>query len=500
MALETYLREFLEKEKSVSGKARQHYVVALSGGKDSVALLASMKAMRNTSLNAVQNTLQEEYSFTLSAVHVEHGIREEAMDDAAFCQALCDAWEIPLTIIHVKAKELAEKEHLSLEDAARRLRYGAFEQVVRSIESKAREKGEDVKVRVLLAHHAKDQAETVLLHLLRGTGLRGLAGMKEERDYFVRPLLRAGEQEILDYLEEHDLSFVQDQTNFDSSYTRNRIRNQLIPLLENEYNPEIVSGLSRMASRLREEEELLDAMTRESFPNFWDAEGRVLSHFDLREFDTVPPAIGRRGLRLWLEGNGLLKDIEEEHIEALMDLCKGRTGRSVSLPRGLTVRKSYDILYFTCFSAEVQKERGFGEGQPMMMEVLSREEFDREMERRGLKSNENGTGIPDLPDEKWMDADKTGDNLTVRCRKEGDYILIRRKTPEGIRLGKQKLQDLFINEKVPRERRKEIRLLANESHILWAIGVRMSDAVKISEETKRVLHVVLRSEASEETK
>ncbi len=465
MLLTEHVRRYLDKQDPDS-LLSMHYIVALSGGKDSVSLLSVMKE------------LQSSYGYGLLAVHIEHGIRKEAMEDAAFCEELCATLGIPLRVFHVKAKDLAEAEGLSIEDAARRERYACFEKAVASVKDGIETK----EVRVLLAHHAKDQAETVLLHLLRGTGLKGLGGMKEERDVYVRPILDASEEEILSYIEENGLSYVQDQTNFDHSYTRNRIRGELIPHLEKEYNPEIVSGLVRMAKRLQEEDDLLEKITEEYFPNLRDDQGRVKANLDLRGFEMIPKALQRRGLRLWLDGNGLLKDVEEEHIEALIDLAKGRTGRSVSLPRDLTVSKSYDILYFTCFSAKVQKECGFEGDLPIKFEVLSREEFDQSI-----------TKIPDLPFEKWMDADKAGEDLSLRTRKEGDYLLIRRKTENGFTLGKQKLQDLFINEKVPREQRKTAKLLANGSHILWVVGVRMSDGVRITPETKRVLHVTLES-------
>ena len=455
--LEQKVRAFMETHMT---DAFQPVIVAYSGGKDSACLLSCLSGMPDLVRN-------------LSAVHVNHGIREASSAEEAFCADFCRERGIPLKIYHVQAKKKAEEEHCSLEDAARKLRYACFYDAAGKSADRGASEEETVDGGgfgsiVVTAHHALDQAETVLLHLLRGSGLKGLGGMQEVRDIFWRPMLSVTPEEIEKYLTDHEVPHVEDESNAELCYARNRIRHQLIPLLKSEYNEEIVDVLCRMSGLLREDEELLrDLVPEERSP--------VL---DIRHWEEQKWAFRARRLRSWIEHQMGLVNVEQKHIDALDDLALGLTGRCVDLPGGLTVQKSYDILFFQGLGADEAHLSGQDTKSRLFTEVIEAADFWKD----------HPEGVPDLVMEKWIGLNGSED-LRWRTRKEGDFILIRKKDENGQTcLGRQKLQDLFINQKVPREIRKNILMLTDGSHVLWVPGFRMSEGAYITADTQKILH------------
>ncbi len=416
----------------------QTVAAALSGGRDSVCLLH------------VLQQLSVKLSFKLMAVHVHHGLREEADEDEAFCRQLCERLGVDFRTKRVDTPARVKATGESVEEAARNLRYEAFEQLVTG----------GTAQRIALAHHQQDQAETVLLHLLRGSGLTGLGGMKAKRLPYIRPLLETAAAEIDNYIKENDLSYVEDASNQDTAYRRNRIRHQLLPLLQQEYNPEIVKTLAHMAGRLQEEEDYLDRQTPE-------VSEEDLSISWLLQY---PVNLQKRILRKWLRKHGLVQDLQQVHMEQLLELANGQTGRRISLPRGLTAQKSYDILVIHRSMPCPALQQGFPSFQMEFMTLA-----------QAVKQWERPQQVPALPEEKWLSADALEASPVWRTRKAGDYIVA-----AG---GRKKLKDFLIDEKVPREERDRLPLLADGSHVLWVFGYRISDAVKITENTQQVLHV-----------
>ena len=216
-------------------------VVGLSGGPDSVFLLYALY------------TLQGRMGFTLRAVHVHHGIRgAEADRDEAFSEKLCAKLDIPFQAVHVAAPAYAAQHGLSLEEAARILRYEALEAARQQL-------GQTRAAWIAVAHHLDDQAETVLHNLVRGAGLRGLAGMENRRNHVIRPLLSIKREDILKWLKQNDIPYVTDSTNADPHYTRNRIRSTVLPELR-EINPEASAHIAHSAALLREADAYFHAL------------------------------------------------------------------------------------------------------------------------------------------------------------------------------------------------------------------------------------------------
>jgi len=434
-------------------------LAALSGGRDSVCLLAVLK------------DLSGPMGFGLEAVHVNHQLRQTADRDQAFCEDLCRKWQIPLWACRVDVAGLVRKEGLSVEEAARSLRY----QAINKVQSDRLAEDPDRPVYIALGHHQKDQAETVLLHLLRGSGLTGLTGMKEVSDIYLRPMLKAPSEELDAFAAEKGLTYVTDETNFDTAMTRNRVRLDLIPYLEKEFNPSIVQTLSDTAFRLKEDEEALDKMTEEAYQVCKAGDGLRVSRLNEQ-----PEAIRRRVVRLWLSRAGYLKDLTSAHVKMVLDLCESQSGRKVCLKGFLTVERAYDILSFTFDNgSKCSETKG-----PVPYQI---EEIDMNAFRR---QNIDPASVPAFSSEQWMDAGKIKDPL-FRHRRPSDYMVVALgKDPSGKALyGRKKLKEILIEKKIPQSQRDRLWVLAGGSYIAWVEKVRMSDDAKIGPHTERVLHV-----------
>ena len=431
------------------------FTVALSGGRDSVCLLSAMRSILS----------KEEVS--LSAIHVHHGMRETASRDEAFCRDLCEKWDIPYQAVFVDVPALIEEEGLSPEDAARRLRYRALSE-------------NDQGSVVLLAHHRQDQAETVMLHLLRGTSLRGLAGMKEitENEFgggtICRPMLDVSEEELEAYVREHQITCQLDETNFDLHLTRNRVRRELWPVLQ-EYNPKITDSLAGMAASLGEDLDYLEKEAERAYLLCLADTG-----LKIPVLQSFHKALQSRILLRFLEDNGLSKDISRVHLNHLYSLLGGPSGRQIVLPKGLTLEKSYDILciYSSVYPAPIDLSKA-------SVKRLSREESDRV--------------LSDLPSAIFPEDSRRkilvfpeGKPLPVwRRRQSGDYMMIR--CPDGS-WGKKKLQDILQDEKVPRDRRDHLVLLCDGQRVLWIVGGRISEDAKIGPENHAMIDVYYEGE------
>lgn len=417
----------------------QMVAAALSGGRDSVCLLSALKE------------LQPKFGYRLSAVHINHGLRPEAGEEESLCRSLCRRWQIPLTVYRVDVKERMQSSGEGVEEAARSLRYQAFERLRAD--------------RIALAHHQQDQAETLLLHLLRGSGLTGLCGMQKKRLPYIRPMLDVSRAEIDAYIAARGLPYAEDASNQDTAFRRNRIRHELLPLLQQAYNPEIVRALAQTATLLQKEEAYLESQTPPA------PEGGLSITWVL----SYPENIQRRILRKWLQQAGLRQDISQVHVQQLMDLMHGQTGKQVTLPKDLTVDKTYDILHICTRIpyAKTEPELPRFESELLTLSQASEQ----------WKSHEpfSAARIPALEDEKWLSADGLREMPVWRFRRPGDYLMA-----AG---GRKKLKDFWIDEKIPRRERERVPLLADGAHVLWVFGYRLSDGVKITENTQRVLHV-----------
>lgn len=441
---------------------RDRVLVAVSGGPDSVALLH------------VLCDLSAELRLRLEVAHVQHGIRgEEAEEDARFVAQLVESLNFPLHLTWINLRERrAVAAKGNLEAMAREERHAFFAMV-------ARERGLD---KVAMAHTRDDQAETVLMWLLRGSGRRGLGGMAPVHPLpgypaltIIRPLLETTKSAILEFLREKDFSYRLDRTNQDPALLRNWIRLELIPRLKQRIDPNLPSRLSQQAEIIRDEDAFLDELAHVELAKV--RQGEALGR-DL--FLKQPGAMQRRLLRLWLgEVRGHLRGLDFGHLAAILRLISdGPPQGRVALPGGWEFMKEYGTL--------VLQKRSYRRN-PVCYTYEYRLGSDLRIPEAGVTIHSKQMSSSDV---EWPKTDMDAvfdlaslpDKLTVRNFRRGDRF-----RPLGMG-GHQKVKDLFINKKVPRSVRSTWPLLSMGGEILWIPGFGRSEFGKIGLDTGQVWH------------
>lgn len=429
-------------------------IAGVSGGADSMCLLEVLRAC------------QADMGYDLRVIHVEHGIRgAESLDDAAYVDCYCRSRQIPCEIVHVDACVYAAQHGYSVEEAARILRYDAFETAAQELEQTDASVVGTVKIAI--AHHREDQAETVLWQLIRGSDLRGIGGIRPRRGRVIRPLLEVERGQIEAFLREQGIPWCEDATNADTAYTRNRLRREVFPVLQ-QLNAQAVRHLCESAARAQEAEDYLQQQTQAVYEQVVEEteNGGLLIR---EQLENEPAIIQRRVLYHGLERcAGKVRDLQAKHIMALQELFAHQTGHRVMLPYGIEARRSYEGIVL----ARRQREKTDA-GSAHADERIRMEIFD----------DISGIEISKKKYTKCFDYDKIEHHVQIRRRQSGDYLTI---DEQGHR---QKLKSYLINEKIPAQEREALWLLADGSHIMWVIGHRISDYYKVDEHTRRILKV-----------
>lgn len=458
-----------------------HLLIGLSGGADSVCLALVLKVF------------QPLYDLTLTAVHVHHGIRgESANRDLDFSKNLCELLGIEFVSAYRDVPAIAKKRHLTEEEAGRIVRYEIFEEEAKKCGASA----------IAIAHHMDDQAETVLMNLFRGSGIRGLSGISPKRklsntsDIFViRPLLGVRRSEIEEWLIQNGQDWCTDETNLTDDYERCRIRNRLLPLLESEYNAQATEHIASAAGDFSEAEEYLSGQAAE-FLGKWDQntkKNHLKENFNLEKTDNkvehesilanevicLPieklsaekPLLQRYIVKEAISRLGDSKDITRAHIESVLGLLSKQTGSQIHLPKNRVARLSYGELVIE----QIEKEKKKTKKQPDQNSKIGRSVYSI------FPVSEKK--IPQNCCVNWFDYDTIKEGLLMRRRRPKDRICI---DANG---NTQKLSDCMINAKIPAAKRDQIPILAANSRVLWIAGVRMAEDCKITADTKLVLSV-----------
>jgi len=432
-------------------------LLGLSGGADSVCLFL------------VLTELAKEWELTLFPVHVNHNLRgEEALRDQNFCEELCKMHGLELQVVSVPVAELAGAQGLSMEEAGRNARYEIF----------FNKKAEWGCHKIAVAHHKDDQAETVLFQLLRGSRLKGLSGMNAKNEEVVRPLLHVTREEIESFLAEKKQNYCIDSTNLEEEYTRNKIRHRMIPEAKNICD-RAVEHLADIAEYAGEVEKLLERLTEEIFAQTatMDRENGISLKIEpLRSSERLlaERVIYKTLCRVY----GRKKDITAGHVTSCTELLEKQTGRYLTLPDGVVVRKTFDVLWIgrdipaDSFCAEEIREFPFRTFLPAIQKNLTLSLVSRE------KLSEN---IPKSTYTKWFDYDKISKVVSVRPSEPGDEIAV---YTDG---RKKQVTDVFAEAKVPAEKRMVYPVLAAGNRVLWIPGIRGSEDYRITKDTKQVL-------------
>lgn len=434
----------------------ERVVVALSGGPDSTALLA------------VLVKIAREMDLTLIVAHFNHGLRgRESNADEKFSRDL--AKKMGLFFCSGKMDKKSNKKGISPEDFYRRQRYNFLDKVAKDNRAQ----------KIALGHNLQDQAETVLLNLLRGSGLEGLKGFLPKRDgKFIRPLMETSRQKIISFLDKSGISYCQDSSNKNMMYLRNQIRGELIPYLKEKYNPKIEENLARMAEILRTEDEFIQKQVAEAFrsPFVQSSQNRVLLKIDF--LNKLSPAIRLRLFKTILEDLSPQKNgITFLHVKSMDDLTKkSESGKKVVLPLKIEARREYDNLILERKTTRLKQDK-----YEYIMNIPGAvyiKEKNLTVKAKVLKKRNVDLDSKNII---YLDWDKIKRPVIIRNRRDGDWF-----QPLGM-TGRQKIKDYFIDHKIPVLERDKIMLLVDKLSVICIENMHLNDRVKITSETKNVL-------------
>ena len=431
-------------------------VAGISGGADSVALLLCL------------DDLRKELEFDLTAVHINHMIRPDAMDDATFVKELCERLSIPFKLFEIDVKKLASDEHLTIEEAGRKARYEAY----RSLSPD----------KIAVGHHRDDLAETVLLNMSRGSGLHGLIGIAPVNDDIVRPLLYVSRSEIEEFLSGRNQSYQTDSTNLSTDYVRNRIRLEVLPYLNEKINERSSEHIASLAADMNEIKAHIDNETDRNIKDMCVIEPKSV-RIDKSKLCGLDSYMARE---LILKAFEMLtpkrKDIIRAHVQAVYSLVDAKGEKHVDLPYELEAISSYESIIIRLKEENKAERINIDISPQRLQEGVSIDIEDMHISARVFEARQ-GMTVPTTNCTKWFDYDKIKCSVSFRNRLEGDYLIV---TDTG---SKKSLKDYMINEKIPREERDKILLLALDNHIIWVVGWRISADMKITEKTQNILEV-----------
>ena len=435
-------------------------VVGVSGGADSVCLLLLL------------HEYQSKKEFKIAVVHMNHTIRTNAKNDADYVKQICDNLQIPFFLYEKDIVGMAKDKGISTEEAGRNARYEAFNEVLASLGGKGK---------IAVAHNRNDCAETVLFNLFRGTGLTGLSGILPVRDNIIRPVLCLSREQIERYLKRHQFHWCIDSTNKENTYTRNKIRNIIIPYAEKEICKNSADHIARTAGELAEIREFFERQTKIAVNETVTMKQDEVS-IHVYDFLKLENLMQKQVLLYCMEKITLgRKDIGMKHILDIQTLFQKDGSKQIDLPYQLEAVKQYDNVIIR--NRKKRVDNSFYQEVNVPGKIFLPSGKVMEFTIFPSQKDEN---IPEKTYTKWFDYDKILHCLVLRNRKTGDFLTINEL------MSKKKVKDYLIQEKVPRDERDDLLLLTDGSHILWVLGLRISEYYKVTNETKRILQVMIR--------
>lgn len=438
-------------------------LIALSGGPDSICLLDIMIK------------LKDEYNLTLYAAHLNHRIRGiDAQEDSLFCQKICKKNNVTFFVKNIDIPELAVQQSRGVEEVARDVRYDMFFDIKNKLGIN----------KIAVAHNLDDQAETMLMKMFRGSGIQGLRGIDYKRkDGIIRPLLDIYKSQINEYCDVNNLNPRIDKTNFESDYSRNKVRLDLIPYIENNYCENIKQILSRTANVIRDDYNYIEKVSKEHYELLVKNKSDDEIILDLPLLKNTDTAIQKRVIRLAiLDIIGNLNNIENVHTVDSLSLLEKSDGKIINLPKNLKVyikNEDYVITTKNQENEEITYQYNIEiNGKTVVNEI-------------GLTVTTSVLPAKDslaLPVSKYIkvfDYDKIVGSLYVRSRKIGDKL-----SPIGL-TGTKKIKDILINKKIPADTKYMFPIISDDEQILWLLGYRISENYKIDDNTQRVIRIQL---------
>ncbi len=431
-------------------------LLAYSGGADSTALLHLLLS------------LQQEMAFGLFLAHFNHKLRSRADEDEKFIRLVAARLSLPLFVGSEDVRSYARERRLNIEEAGRGFRYDFLKKTASELGG----------AKIATGHTMTDQAETFLIRLLRGSGLRGLAGIYPTVEgRIIRPLVRVERKEVEAYLKERSLEFCVDESNFDRRYLRNRIRHELLPFLEENFEPRVVHHLAQLASIIQEEESLLEKMTQ-------DASQKVVVEkasrpvLELKALSSLPHALARRVVRDFiLRLRGSLRDVSFRDVEALLNLGEGKEH---PLKKSMTLRRERDSIFLKSKTLPVKYEHSWRGEEPLEIE-----EVNLKFEGKKIKKDASLPLGFDDRGRAFVDYGKLHFPLLVRNRRDGD-----RYQPLGAP-GRKKVKEIMRARGIPLSERGRVPVFLSAGQIIWILGLPVSEKFKVESQTEDIFEIKL---------
>lgn len=442
-------------------KRNDRILVALSGGPDSVCLLKVLYDLRDT------------LEIEVAAAHVNHMLRgQDAENDEVFTKNLCDKLNIEYYCKKVDIDSISKKNSISHELAGRQERYKFFEEL-------SSEKGFN---KIAVAHNLNDNAETVLMRIMRGTGLDGLIGIKVKRDdKIIRPILCLTRKEIERFIEERKLETCLDKSNFERDYSRNKVRLDILPYMEKNFNEDVIESINRMSAILSIDNDYIENQSEQLFDKYVDNKGKrlVISKEIFIEHMALLSRVIRKSL---IVSSGNSMNFEFKHINQIIDLQKSETGKQISLPNNIVAENSYGNINFKRVDSEDREEISEEFVKKHALDGCEKIFVDYSIKLEKIL-NKNNKQISNNDLIKYFDYDKIKEGMLIRKRINGDKF-----RPLGMK-GSKKLKDIFIDLKVPREDRDITPLICFDNEIAWIVGYKVSESYRVTNETNNILKI-----------
>lgn len=427
-------------------------IIGVSGGADSMMLLHFL------------NTYKNFYGIKLKAAHVHHGIRKEADEDRDYVKDVCLKWDVPCFVHHCDIRALSKIKKISEEEAGRVERYNFFISLTNPHD------------KIATAHNTNDQAETLIMRFLRGADIKGLRGIMPKRSNIIRPILCLTRKEIEAYCAAKNIIYHDDHTNFETVYTRNKIRLKCIPYIEEHMNPNVVQTLFEHSELYKEEEDFLENYITNIFQKVVKKEKDNLI-INIKYLEKEKIYIQKKLIYKCLESFiGHSRDITLQHVKSIIELLTMQNGKKICLPYETVVYKAYDELIIykekkeKVSNYEYTLEMGINKIQPFDMEIhmncVSRKTFEQSKENMYTK---------------YIDYDKIRDNLRLRTRRLEDYIVLKN--------GSKKLKKFYIDEKIPQYKRDLLPIITDGHEVVWILDSRLNINYFVTDLTENILEI-----------
>ncbi len=450
---EQKILKFIDDKKLIAKNDK--LLIALSGGPDSVFLFHFLIKYK------------KKFKIEFGAVHINHKLRgTEADGDEKFCKELCDEFSVPFFVVRKDVKNLSKKKKLSLEEAGREVRYSEFERIAK----------QNNYTKIATAHTCDDNAETVFLNLVKGTGIKGLAGIPYQRENIIRPTLVLTKQEILNYLNDNKIKFRIDASNLESDYDRNYIRNEIFPLIREKLNISFEEKILNTSSLVRSFSNQLDKIITTAVDDVSDFDkGRLkMSLSGLKEYDSeFSGDIFKRAIE-----NNFDVSLNFKNLNDIKSLINGQTGDKVSLTKNIIALRERDgILFFKKEKVKDYDEVEIKTGQTVKLDSKKLSIANGIKKPLKFSSDRN---------REYIAADKIDEKFLIRKWKTGDRFY-----PIGMK-GTKKLSDFLNEQKINSYEKKNQLVLTNKGKIVWVVGLRLDERFKVTNRTNRIFKLCLK--------